>query len=234
MEKELRYKETILRIKSDVDVAKKAEALIVKFRQELDAYITLQPEFQYSLAPIKLRKDAPTIAKLMEESAELFNVGPLAAVAGAVSELLVKESEKWGVRWIIAENGGDVCMRGDHSFTISIFAGKSPLSNRIGLHINPAELSDGSYGICTSSASVGHSISFGESDAVTVCAKSAAIADAAATAIGNEVKGRDETEAVNRGIDFAKKFLGIIDGAIVIKDRKIGTVGKLPKLIRLV
>jgi len=227
MEEEFHYKDTILKVKSDIDISDKVKRLITQNRQELEAYIAEQPEFETSLKPLKLLKDAPPIAKTLASAAEPFDVGPLAAVAGATSERIAAESEEWGAKWIIVENGGDICIRGDKKFTISIYAGDSPLSNKIGFIINPGKAT---YGICTSSASVGHSISFGEADAVTVCAKSTSLADAAATAIANEVKGEG---GISKGLSLTKRFSGQIDGVLIIKGDKIGTAGKLPELIRL-
>jgi len=224
-EEEFRYKDTILKVKADRDISDFVKKFVVEKRQELDAYIARDRDFQVSFEPVNVKRGAPEIAKTMAEAAEKANVGPMAAVAGAVSELLVRWSVRKGVKWIIAENGGDICLYGDHDFVVQIFAGKSPLSNKIGFSLNPGEKS---YGVCTSSATVGHSISLGKADAVTVFAKSAAVADAFATAIANHV---DDVEG---GIKFAKKFVGRdVDGAIVIRGEKIGKIGKTPELLKI-
>jgi ApbE superfamily uncharacterized protein (UPF0280 family) len=78
-------------------------------------------------------------------------------------------------------------------------------------------------GVCTSSGTVGHSLSFGKADAVVVVAPSAALADAAATAIGNIVK---EIEDIPRGIEFAQKVDGL-RGVVIIKDDKMGVWGRI-------
>jgi len=222
-EDEFEYKDTILKIRCDRDISDLVKEFIVKRRQELDAYITRDPSFRTSFEPIEPKKDAPEIAKMMAAAAKKASVGPMAAVAGAVSELLVREAVKSGVEWVIVENGGDVCLYGDHKFVISFYAGKSPLSNKIGFSLNPGKKT---YGVCTSSASVGHSISLGKSDAVTVFARSATVADAFATAIGNNVK------EVEDGIRFTKDFVGNeLDGAVIVKGKEIGKVGKLPDIV---
>lgn len=224
-EEEFQHKDTIIRVRASRDISAFVKRFIVEKRQELDAYIARDKDFLVSFEPVKVKKDAPELAKIMAAAAEKAGVGPMAAVAGAVSELLVKEAVKNGVKWIIAENGGDICLHGDHDFAISIFAGKSPLSDKIGFAINPGEKS---YGVCTSSASVGHSISLGKSDAVTVLAPSAAVADAFATAIGNEVKEVDD------GLKFAKKFAGKgIDGVVIIKGEKVGKIGRVPEFLKI-
>jgi len=224
-EEDFEYKDTILKVKCSRDISDLVKKFIVKKRQELDAYIARDPSFRTSFEPIKLKTGAPGIAKNMAAAAEKAGVGPMAAVAGAVAELLVDEAVTEGVKWVIVENGGDICLYGNHDFVISIYAGKSPLSGKIGFAINPSKKK---YGVCTSSASVGHSISLGKSDSVTVFAKNTAVADAFATAIGNHVK------EVEDGIKFAKKFVGkYIDGALIIKGEKIGKIGNIPELLKL-
>jgi len=222
---EFQYKDTILKVKCDKDIGDLVKKFIVEKRQELDSYITRDKDFQVSFEPVSVPKSAPEIAKIMAAAAEKAGVGPMAAVAGAVSELLVREAVNKGAKWVIAENGGDICVYGDHDFVIQVYAGKSPLSNKIGFSLNPWK---SSYGICTSSASVGHSISLGKADAVTVFAKSATVADAFATAIANEV------DKVEDGIRFAEKFVGKeIDGVLAIKGERIGKAGKVPELLKI-
>ncbi len=230
MEKDFAYKDTILKVKCDRDISEFIKKFIVEKRQEVDSYIARDANFKISFDPVTVRKDAPKIAKDMADAAKLAGVGPMAAVAGAVSEHLVEAAKGKGVKWIIAENGGDISLYGDREFTISIYAGKSPLSGKIGFSLNPAKLAPvtKTYGVCTSSASVGPSISLGKSDAVAVFAKSAAVADAFATAIGNNV------EEIEDGLNFAKGFIGkAIDGVVIIKGDRIGTVGRVPKIVKL-
>lgn len=232
MEEKFHYKDSILRIKSDADVEREVEEILVKAYQEVEKYIVSNPSFRTSLEPLMLDENAPKIVRDMIKAGNLFKVGPMAAVAGAFSEMVVDESVKRGAKWVIVENGGDISLYGDKKFVISLHAGKSPLSDKLGLEINPRNKK---YSICTSSSSVGHSISLGNADAVSVLAPSATIADAAATAIANEVKGESDENAVNRGIEFSKEFIkqGHIDGILIIKGKKIGKVGKLSKLVSL-
>ena len=219
---EFEYKDTILKVKADRDIGDLVRKFIVEKRQELESYIARNPEFQSSFEPIDVR-DAPEIVKILADAGKRASVGPMAAVAGTVSELIVKEAVKRGVGWIIVENGGDICVYGDREFTISIFAGKSTLSNKLGFTINPGKRT---YGICTSSASVGHSISLGKADAVTVFARSTPVADAFATAIANRV------DEIRDGLDYAKEFIGgEIDGVVIIKGEEIGKIGKIAEIV---
>jgi len=223
MEEEFSYKDTILKVKCDRDISDLVERLIIKKRQELEAYVARDPGFQTAFEPVAVKGGAPEIAKIMASAGKKAGVGPMTAVAGAVSELLVKEAIRMGAVWLVIENGGDLCIYGDRDFNLSVFAGNSPLSSKLGFSINPGKRT---YGICTSSGTVGHSISLGEADAVTVFARSTPVADAFATAIANNV-GKIED-----GLEFAEKHIGKdIDGVYIIKGNKVGRSGKLPNLI---
>ncbi|MCK5434567.1 MAG: UPF0280 family protein, partial [Dehalococcoidales bacterium] len=76
-------------------------------------------------------------------------------------------------------------------------------------------------GICTSSGTVGHSLSYGKADAVVVLSKSATLADAAATAIGNLIVQAGD---IPNGLEFANGIDGL-KGVIIIKGDKVGLWG---------
>lgn len=194
---------------------------------DLTSYISRDPFFQISYAPVKVSGNPPTIVRLMAEAAEKAGVGPMAAVAGAFSQLTGEFIlEKCGAREVIVENGGDIFLKLNEARIIGVHAGPSPLSDKIGFEVKPWETP---LGVCTSSASVGPSISLGDSDAVTVFAKSAALADAAATAVGNKVKGAG---GIKKGIAQVKKIKGV-RGVLIIRGGEMGVWGKLPKIVKV-
>jgi ApbE superfamily uncharacterized protein (UPF0280 family) len=78
-------------------------------------------------------------------------------------------------------------------------------------------------GICTSSATVGPSLSFGKADAVCVISKSATLADAAASAICNKVKNKKD---IKPALDFGIKIIGVT-GIIIIIGNEMGAIGKV-------
>ena len=78
-------------------------------------------------------------------------------------------------------------------------------------------------GICTSSGRVGPSLSFGRADAVIVLCPSTALADAAATAIGNLIK---EAGDIPKGIAFAQGIAGL-KGVVIIMQDKMGVWGDI-------
>ncbi len=211
-------KETDLYIRASSDLTRKALKLVLKYREQLESYIERHPAFLTSLEPLAVA-DAPRIVTEMAEAAKKTRVGPMAAVAGAIAEFVGKELLESSPE-VIVENGGDIFLKSSTDRLIGIYAGKSPLTGRVGLEVKGK---DTPLGICTSSGTVGHSLSFGKADAVIALSKSTALADAAATAIGNVIKNADD---IPRGIERAIGIKGL-SGVIIIKDDRIGFWGKV-------
>ena len=220
------YKETNLNIKLDRDILDELIGEIIFHRKQLEEYIRENPGFVSALEPVNA--NGCEIVKLMAKAAKIAGVGPMAAVAGAISELGAKKAVELNSGWVLIDNGGDIAMYGDKEFAVQIYAGCSELSNKLGFKIIPKHF----CGICTSSSSVGHSISFGYADAVVVIAKSAAIADATTTAIGNKVVGDSINESIKNALKFAKK-IEEIDGVLIIREDEIGMWGNLPEIIEI-
>lgn len=217
-------KETDLYIRARKNYKDKAFEIVQRQRALLENYIARHPGFLTALVPFPVSADAPAIARSMEEAAEKVNVGPMAAVAGAFAEFVGKDLLKFSSE-IIVENGGDIFLKTAKSRLVGVYAGEnSPLTGKIALKIEPA---DTPLGVCTSSGTVGHSLSFGKADAVVVLSSSAALADAAATAIGNIVKAEKDIEIA---LEFARGVSGLVGVAVIIND-KMGVWGKV-NLIR--
>ncbi len=212
-------KETDLYIRATTDLERKARRLVRKYRQQLERYIEKDPAFQSSLEPLEVPASAPAIIRRMAEAGRSADVGPMAAVAGALAECVGRELLAFSPE-VIVENGGDIFLKVKHRRTIGIFAGDSPLTGKLGLQIEPR---DTPMGICTSSGTVGHSLSYGRADAVVVVAPSATLADAAATAIANRVS---QAEDINNGLEFARGVPGI-RGVIIIVGENIGVRGDI-------
>lgn len=212
-------KETDLYIRASSNLKRKAHRLVLKYRSLLERYIERHPAFLTSLKPLPVAEDAPHIVRQMAEAAQEAAVGPMAAVAGAIAEFVGDELSVFSPE-IIVENGGDIYLKSLRKRMVGIYAGKSPLNGKVGLEINRK---DTPLGICTSSGTVGHSLSFGKADAVIVLAKSATLADAAATAIGNVI---NQPADITSGIELAKSIKGL-GGVVIIKDDNIGIWGEV-------
>ena len=211
--------ETDLYIRASSNLTRKAHKLVLKYRQQLENYIEQHPTFLTSLEPLPTPREAPHIVKQMTEAAQKAGVGPMASVAGAIAEHVGKELLAFSPE-IIVENGGDIYLKSLTRRTVGIFAGKSPLTGKIGLEINAR---DTPLGICTSSGTVGHSLSYGKADAVVALSESATLADAAATAIGNLVS---QPVDITSAIEFGKSIRGL-KGLIIIKDANMGVWGEV-------
>ena len=212
-------KETDLYIRASKNLKSKALRLATKYRGAVDRYLERYSSFLTSLEPLIVGDDAPQIVKLMAESARKVGVGPMASVAGAIAEFVGIELLAFSPE-VIVENGGDIFLKSLEKRIISIYAGKSPLTGKIGLEI---EADETPMGICTSSGTVGHSISYGKADAVVVLSQSATLADAAATAIGNLIVQPGD---IPKGIEFAKGIDGL-KGLLIIVDDKVGLWGEV-------
>jgi len=202
-------------------------SFITKCREELKSYIRMNNEFQTSLEPLKVG-EAPPIVKMMAESADIAGVGPMAAVAGTISQLTLNFLLNQDARYVIVDNGGDVALKTNEDVIMGLYAGESSLSGRIGFKIKSRKTP---MGICTSSGTVGHSISFGQADSVTVFASSASVADALATSIANHATGNREVEQVENCLGKAEEFQDHLRGVLVVVGESAGTVGKIPDLV---
>ena len=212
-------RETDLYIRAASNLKRKALKLVLKYRDMLERYIEQNPLFLTTLKPIPIADDAPRIVRLMAESTAPVGVGPMASVAGAISELVGYELLDFTPE-VIIENGGDIFIKSLRKRLVGIYAGDSPLTGKIGFEI---DAEDTPIGISTSSGTVGHSLSFGKADAVVTVCRSSALADAAATAIGNVVMSAD---TIADGIELAKGIPNL-RGVIIIKDDQMGAWGNI-------
>ncbi len=207
------------------ELANWVEKLLKELREPFEVYTKKHPAFLHSLVPCAPLSGAPPIAVDMAQAARLAGVGPMAAVAGAFAQYIGRALARRSKDFIV-ENGGDIYLRSTRRRKIGIFAGISPLSNRIALEIKPE---DTPIGICTSSGTVGPSLSKGRADAAVILSPSAILADAVATAAGNMVQDSGD---VQTAAEFATAIEGVT-GAVIIKDDRLAACGKL-KLVPLV
>jgi len=185
------------------------------YRWEIEGYIAKDRRFLTGLKPIEVELNAAPIVKAMSEAAKLAFVGPMAAVAGAVAEFLGRDLLKKGYKDVIIENGGDIFLASRKTRLIGIYSGTSKLWQGLGLKIKPKDMP---LGICTSSGTIGHSLSFGCADSVVVLSKNAALADAVATASANRINSKEDLQ---KAIDFARSIKGICGVAIIFKNNLI-------------
>ena len=212
-------KETDLLVSSSKDLSTHATDSVHRYRTQLEDYIRSKPDFLSTLLPYPEDPFAPAIIREMISVTRIFGVGPMAAVAGTIAQFVGNDLLKYSQE-VIVENGGDIFLNSERPVTVSIFAGSSRLSDKLGLIIHPEEMP---AGICTSSATVGHSLSLGIADAVCILAQSASLADAAATALGNRITKRSELRTAIESIRESKD----IEGGVVIVGNTMVSWGEI-------
>jgi ApbE superfamily uncharacterized protein (UPF0280 family) len=213
-----RYKETEMLISAQSDLSEVAYSVIKELRQTTERFIAANPGFLESLIPIDPGFNSPPVILDMCLAAVKAGVGPMAAVAGAFakevgSRLLVHSNQ------VIIENGGDVWLKADGLTTIAIYAGSSSLSMKMGITVDAYE----PISVCTSSGTVGPSLSFGKADAAVVVSYDACLADACATRLGNEIQTAND---IRGALDDIYKIHGVV-GAMAIVGATCGAIGDL-------
>jgi ApbE superfamily uncharacterized protein (UPF0280 family) len=200
-----------------------AENALCKHRKQLETYIESNPLFMYSLKPIILDNSCPTVVERMAQHSQAADVGPMAAVAGALADLAVESMIVAGAKVAVVENGGEASAISNIPIDIALSAGYHVLSKRVGFRLEYFPI-----GIATSSGKFSHALSLGEADSVTVFADNAGLADAAATAAGNMVKGNDEAKAVEIGLRRGMAIKGV-KGMFILYRQKAGQAGEIPQ-----
>jgi len=220
-----RLKETIVTITAQGrDQIEAAKEEIAFQRALLEEFIRDDPFFVLTLEPYDRPIDkAPQIVANMVEAGTAVGIGPMSAVAGTIARFALEAMIKAGATCAIVDNGGDVALVADRAILMGIYAGTSPLKN-LAFEIPPRTVP---LGICTSSGTVGPSLSFGYADAAVVVSEDGSLADAAATALGNAVAGESPLADAFDAIDRPG-----IEGALVIRGEEMALWGELPPLRR--
>jgi ApbE superfamily uncharacterized protein (UPF0280 family) len=207
-------------------VIQTAKQSIERNRQRLEIYIKSNPKFLYSLKPIPI-PEIPIVAKLMAQAAQKAGVGPMAAVAGAIADLAIADMAHVCAKVAVVEDGGEISAQSDMPIDVAVAAGDEPLSRRFGFRLTEFPI-----GVATSSGRFSHALSFGDAEAAIVFCKNASLADAAATAVGNMVKGFDVEAAIKAGISKGLSIEGV-EGVMIIYKGQVGTAGKIPQIIKV-
>lgn len=210
-------KETDLHVQALTDLSRQCREVLIRQRGYLEAFVDDHPAFLTALTPWAAATPAPPLVAAMIGASRLTGVGPMAAVAGALAEFVGRDLLTFSEE-VVIENGGDIFLAVKQPATVGVDAGRSPLSGKIGLRIDARDMP---LALCTSSGTLGHSLSYGKADAVCVAARQGALADAAATAVANRVAHpRDLTGA----IEFARTIEGLVAVLAICRDQ-IGAWG---------
>jgi ApbE superfamily uncharacterized protein (UPF0280 family) len=210
---------TDLYVKAGRNLESQTLDLIRQGREQVQWAIARRPEFLTSLIPIDDQAKDSSLVKRMIDAGKRAGTGPMAAVAGAIAEFVGRGLMQFSSE-VIVENGGDIFIKVNRPVVVGLFAGNSPLTGRLGIRVQPAPLP---VGVCTSSATVGPSLSLGKADAATIISKDVALADALASALGNRVKSERD---LKRSVEWAMSRPGV-DGAMAILGDKMAVMGDL-------
>lgn len=224
---EIDLEETHIRLTTDL-ANHELKSHIFSIRRDLKNYISKNPEFRFSFDSIKVDEGLPLVVRTMAESSNIADVGPMACVAGTISELSLDYLIGLDSRYSIVENGGDIALVNDEAVLCGIYSNNQALGNDIAFRIRARK---SPLGICTSSGKIGHSISFGEADSVTVISNSSSIADGLATRIANEVKGETSEDKLSNALECCENYREFFEGVLIISQDHVGTVGRLPKIV---
>ena len=211
-------------VQADQDLSVLCREEVLAQRGYIEQYINQFPEFLQTLVPWTRSGPAPEVIRRMVHAGQAAGVGPMAAVAGAIAEavgeVLGRHSQE-----VVVENGGDIYLVLKRPVTIGLYAGQSPLSMRTGLRLDPGGQP---LAVCTSSGTIGHSLSMGHADAVCVVARQCALADAAATAVANRIA---DARAIPEALRFSRSIQGVL-GVAAICGERLGLWGDL-RLVKL-
>lgn len=220
--------ETHIRLTTDI-ANHGLKGFISIIRRDLKNHILQNNDFSVSLIPLEMPDgELSRIVFKMYESADYADVGPMACVAGAISEMSLDYLIAKGSSYSIVENGGDIAVVNDKKVLCGIYSNNEILGNGIAFEIKRRSKP---LGICTSSAKIGHSISFGDADSVTVIGKSPSLCDGLATRIANEVIGNTSEDKVSNGMECSENYREFFDGVLIVCGESVATVGRLPKIV---
>jgi len=213
--------ETDLHILAPENVDNQALQLVTDVRSGIERYIAARPLFLDDLVPLPMDERAPEVVRQMLAAGLLAGVGPMAAVAGVVAQWVGSELRAAGQAEVIVENGGDLYVARNQPCTVAVYGGESPLSGTLGICLQPDRMP---CGVCCSSGTIGHSLSMGKADAVVAVASDTALADAAATRLGNEV-GKSR-QSIDLALALAETIDGL-SGVLILSGNQLGAWGDI-------
>ncbi|ROQ91110.1 UPF0280 family protein [Desulfosoma caldarium] len=209
----VQVEQTDLWVRADADLSRQTHDLVLTFRRQILQYGRTFPDFLTSLMPLPEDPLAPEIVRRMLRAGLQVGVGPMAAVAGAIAQAVAEGLLPWTTS-VIVENGGDCYAVAQEALVVAVYPGKnSPFRDRLALKLAAEDLP---MAVCTSSGSLGHSLSFGRADAATVLSKDAALADACATALGNRIQHPDDLEPA---LTWIQSIPGVLGALAIMHDR---------------
>ena len=218
--------ETAVTVIADEDYIKVAEQAIFEARERILRKISEDPFFMTTYDPYPVSEEDDDLIRRMCAASQKADVGPMAGVAGAVAVFAVERMCEAGASYAIVENGGDIALKIDKDVTVGVFQDDEKF-RELAFKVSKR---DGIFGICSSSGNIGPSVSFGRSGISTVFSDDVILADACATALGNQIRdgGADEMSSALERIGSIEG----VDGCAAISNGLFAVFGNVPELIR--
>jgi hypothetical protein len=201
-----------------VDLAMKGAGLAMRLLEDQARFLGVIKRKAHTL---EVRPEYPEVVREMIDSTqkmEELDLTPLAAVAGAGSDLVADFLFDRGATKVIVDNGGDIALRLREGEAARVGL-KTDIDAKDPAFVIPIDARMGVGGVATSGLG-GRSFTKGIASAATVLARNASLADAAATVVGNctnvEDPGidRSRAEALYPDTDIAGEWVTTRVGAL--------------------
>ena len=219
----IEIEESILTLICDTSFAADGVEAVKKTRLSIEEAVNQHSEFGGSHQPVDPPENASPVVRQMCAAGHKTGVGPMACVAGVIAHACLEAVLKAGAKEAVVDNGGDIALFICKPVLVGIYTG-SKIFDRFAFQMEPENRIQG---ICTSSGMIGHSISYGKADAAIVFSNDLALADAAATALGNRI---DKAGDLQNCFDFLKP-LSQIQGAMAVFKENYAIWGDLPEIV---
>ena len=215
--------ETAVTIAADAEHQSRAVDAIIAARSDVKRHIVNDPFFLTTFEPYDCGRDASNIVRRMCAASRTVGVGPMATVAGAIAQAGLEAMIDNGCRHGWIDNGGDIALLLEQPVTVEVYC-EPDAPEAFALEVDTlGEI----LGVCSSSGRLGHSISLGESDVSVAIADSAVLADAAATAIGNCARGKNDLVECFRPVKGVEGFVG----GLAVLGGDVSMCGRVPRLV---
>ena len=219
----LSYKESILTVVCDDGLRDEAFDALMEARFSIESKIAEDPFFGMTYYPYEASPSDDDIVRRMCEASKIADVGPMAGVAGAVAVHIAERLVSEGSSHAVVENGGDIAFYSPEPRLVGIFA-DHPVFRDLAFSMS----SDRIVGMCSSSRTVGPSVSLGASSISTVISDDVVLADCCATALGNLAKDEGSLQGAVTDIGSRKG----VTGCLACCGDKVAMFGDLPEIVR--
>lgn len=191
------------------DLPRLARDTVQDLRRILEAWIIRYPAFRESYNPVLLPRGilAPPLVRTMSRAAAQAGVGPFAAVAGAIAHATADVLHRYSDD-IIVENGGDLCLYSRSDRVVGLLAHPDE-GITLGVLVEGTKNAQTPVCVCASSATIGHSTSFGKGELAVIRATDGALADAHATAFCNSLHCPEDVKPLLKKAQHTKGIDGI-------------------------